>query len=701
MTAGNFIFIAVFLASISLFLFNSRKILEILKLGKPEPGNRLDNTAERLKNMLSVAIAQQKILRDPLAGFLHLLIFWGFMVLTIGTIEAILEGFYSRFSYRLILGNNLFYVLTLLQEGFGACVLTAAVLLLVRRYVSPPKRFSGVEMKPDSRMDATIVLLMIITLMVSMFLANSFAPTEEKRITRDISGRTVSQQLAKVIEPKMSPGTTHILFEASWWVHIFTVFGFLNYLPFSKHLHVLTSVPNVFFTSLKSRGALKKMDFEAMEAEEEPVFGASDIEHFTWKQLFDSLTCTECGRCTSVCPANLTGKPLSPRKIMMDIRDRLMEKGEVLIELKKAGTNGAAAENGNGDSKNGHSAKDILAEKLISEKFITPEELWSCTTCQACMQECPVNIEHVPTILDMRRNLVMNEADFPGELQTLFTNLENKYSPWAFSHAARADWSEGMNIKTMAQAQNEDIEVLFWIGCAGSYDDRYRKVVQSVARLLQKANIKFAILGKEEKCTGDPARRAGNEYLAQSLIQENVETMNGYGVKKVLTSCPHCFNTIKNEYPDFGGNYEVMHHSQYLSELVKAGRITLTQKIEATAVYHDSCYLGRSNDVYEAPRQTLVQIGGMKLVEMDRSRDKGMCCGAGGARMFMEENIGTRVNVERAKQALETKPDVVASACPFCMTMLTDGVKAHENTQVKVFDIAELLDQAAGGEKRV
>ncbi|HNC46875.1 MAG TPA: (Fe-S)-binding protein, partial [Acidobacteriota bacterium] len=309
--------------------------------------------------------------------------------------------------------------------------------------------------------------------------------------------------------------------------------------------------------------------------------------------------------------------------------------------------------------------------------------------------------EHVPTILDMRRNLVMNEADFPGELQTLFTNLENKYSPWAFSHAARADWSEGMNIKTMAQAQNEDIEVLFWIGCAGSYDDRYRKVVQSVARLLQKANIKFAILGKEEKCTGDPARRAGNEYLAQSLIQENVETMNGYGVKKVLTSCPHCFNTIKNEYPDFGGNYEVMHHSQYLSELVKSGRITLTQKIEATAVYHDSCYLGRSNDVYEAPRQTLVQIGGMKLVEMDRSRDKGMCCGAGGARMFMEENVGTRVNVERAKQALETNPNVVASACPFCMTMLTDGVKAHENTQVKVFDIAELLDQAAGGEKRV
>ncbi|MBX7220805.1 MAG: (Fe-S)-binding protein [Blastocatellia bacterium] len=688
----NIVFIVVCLASFGAFAVSARKLLDFLKLGKPE--NRLDNLGARIKNMLIVALAQKKILRDPGAGFLHLFVFWGFMVLTVGTVEVILEGFYTPFTevaveHVPLAKSTIYPLLTIMQEFFGILVLLAAVILIFRRYVNPPKRFSGAEMKPDSRMDATVILSLIITLMVTMFIANGLHPTT---IATEVAMRPVAGQVLKLFGGNPATKTNTIIFEAAWWVHIAVVFGFLNYLPYSKHLHVLTSVPNVLFSSLGSSGHLTKMNLEDENAE---FFGVSDIDHLTWKQLFDGLTCTECGRCTSVCPANNTGKPLSPRKIMMDIRDRLWDKGPVLVA--QGGKNDAGAE-GSQDEK----TKEILAERLISEKFITPEELWSCTTCQACVHECPVNIEHVPTIVDMRRYLVLTEADFPGELQTLFTNLENKYSPWAFSHSARADWSEGMNIKTMsmAQAQGEDIEVLFWVGCAGSYDDRYRKVVQSVARLLQKANIKFAILGKEEKCTGDPARRAGNEYLAQSLITENVETMNGYGVKKVLTSCPHCFNTIKNEYPEFGGNYEVMHHSQYLSQLVAEKRITLTQKIEATAVYHDSCYLGRSNNVYDAPRQTLVQIGGMKLKEMERSRDKGMCCGAGGARMFMEENIGTRVNVERARQALETKPDVVASACPFCMTMMNDGVKAHEST-VKVFDIAELLDQAAGGEKRI
>ncbi len=674
----NILFIPFFLAATGFFFYNLWKLLGYVRVGKSE--NRLDNLGQRISDLLAIGLAQTKIMRDWWAGALHVAVFWGFMILTVGTFEVILEGFYEHASLAFI-GSGPYFVLTLMQDVFGTLVLVASAIFLFRRYVTKPSRFGGAEMKPDSRMDATYILLMIIGLMATMFVANGLHPITP---ATQIAYRPVSNLVLSAAGGV--PNT--IVFETAWWLHVVILFGFLNYLPFSKHFHVIASLPNVFLASHESSGVLKKMDLEAEDIE---TFGASDIEHFTWKQLFDSLTCTECGRCTSVCPANNTGKPLSPRKIMMDIRDRLLDKGPILA------MNGTPA---NGQAE---SVKDILAEKLISEKYITPEELWSCTTCQACMQECPVSIEHVPTIVDMRRNLVLQEADFPGELQTLYTNLENKYSPWNFPHAARAEWSDGMEIKTMSmiQAQNEKVEVLFWVGCAGSFDDRYRKVVQSVARLLKKANISFAILGKEEKCTGDPARRTGNEYLAQQLIQENVETINGYKdhFTTVLTSCPHCFNAIKNEWKDFGGSYDVMHHSQYLSQLVEKGKITPTQKIEATAVYHDSCYLGRSNDVYEAPRRSLTVIPGINLVEMERSRDKGMCCGAGGGRMWMEETIGTRVNVERAKQALDTKPDIVAAACPFCMTMMVDGVKAHDDEKTKVMDIAELLDQATGGGK--
>lgn len=687
----NFIFIAFFLASVGYFVWNSLRLIEYLKLGKDE--NRFDNLGRRIKDLLAIGFAQTKIMRDWWAGALHVAVFWGFCILTLASTEVVLEGFHEKASLAFLPGYG---ILTATQDVFGVLVLVASLVFVFRRYVTQPKRFTGTEMKPTSRRDATFILCMIIVLMVTMFLANGnhpFVSSDGKQLAFRVAGYRPFSDIAGYF---IGNSTNHLVFEVAWWIHVVTLFVFLNYLPFSKHLHVLASLPNVFLASHKSSGVIPKMDLEAEDIE---TFGASDVEHFTWKQLFDSYTCTECGRCTSVCPANNTGKALSPRKIMMDIRHRLSEKGEVLVGKLGTFTGGL---NGEADAAP-ENVKDLLAQKLISEQFITPEELWACTTCQACMQECPVSIEHVPTIVDMRRNLVLQEADFPQELNTLFTNMENKYSPWSFSHDGRAEWSEGMDIPLMSmiEADEKSVEVLFWVGCAGSYDDRYRKVVQSVARLLKKAGITFAILGKEEKCTGDPARRAGNEYLAQMLIQENVEVLNAYKprFKTVLTSCPHCFNAIKNEWSEFGGTFDVMHHSQYLSKLVADGRITPTQKIEATAVYHDSCYLGRSNDVYEEPRQVLVQIGA-KLKEMDRSRDKGMCCGAGGAQMWMEETVGTRVNVERARQALETKPDIVAAACPFCMTMMTDGVKAHENETVKVFDIAELLDQATGGEKR-
>jgi Fe-S oxidoreductase len=469
-----------------------------------------------------------------------------------------------------------------------------------------------------------------------------------------------------------SIATNGILFEVYWWIHIVLVLGFLNYLPYSKHAHILTSVPNVFLTSLESKGALKPIDFEAEGVER---FGAVDVEDLTWKQILDGFTCTECGRCSASCPANITGKLLSPKKIMMDIRHRAVEHGGILA----AKNSGASAE-----------GMKSPAENTLLHHYITAEELFACTTCGACVQECPVNNEHVPAIVELRRSLVLMESSFPPEVQTVFKNLETNFSPWAFPASSRADWAEGMNIPVMAQSPQVDI--LFWVGCAGAFDARYTKVTQAFAKLMQRAGVTFAILGTEEKCTGDSARRIGNEYLAQTLMKENIATLNNYQIKKIVTTCPHCFNTLKNEYPQFGGTYEVIHHTDFLVKLINEGRLKVTNEEAAAVTFHDSCYLGRYNDLYEQPREILDAIPGMNIKEMKRSRSKGLCCGAGGGRMWMEEHEGKRVNVERTEEALALHPDIISTACPFCLTMIEDGVKEKGATEsVQVRDVAELL----------
>ena len=614
-----------------------------------------------LKNVLKIAFGQSKLLREPIAGIEHFLIFWGFMLFLFAVIEAIIQGFYSPFTLSFL--GPFFSAITLVQDFFGIFVLAAILVAFVRRFIIKVPRL---QVDKSASLDATIILLLIALVVVSMFGQNMASIAASGFTVHNYEVRPISEALAPLFfsNPSASASTTYEVF---WWMHIIVIFGFMNILPYSKHLHVFSSIPNTFFANLDpERNTIKPLDLEDEETE---TYGAADIEDLSWKQLLDGYSCTECGRCTSVCPANNVGKSLSPREILVNIRQRTKDKAPLLVQGKTEGEQ---------------------FEKNLVHDYIPDLELWQCTTCMACVQECPVMIEHLDSIVDMSRNLVLTESQFPSGLNNVFKSLETNFSPWAFNPADRAEWAEGLSIKTMAEDSN--CEILFWVGCAGSFDDRYKKVSQSFAKLMQKANIDFRILGTEEKCNGDTARRLGNEYLAQMLMQENVETLNNYKVKKIVTACPHCFHSLKNEYKQFGGNFEVLHHSELIDKMICEKKIVLNGNENKNVVYHDSCYLGRYNQVYQQPRNSLNKISGVNLVEMERNKDKGFCCGAGGGRMFLEDEEGGKINNERTREALETNPDTIASACPFCMTMLTDGVKHFEKSEeVEVKDIAEII----------
>jgi Fe-S oxidoreductase len=656
------LFLAILVVAFGFFATSVRRIIRTLRLGKPE--NRFDRPGDRIRNVLRIAFGQSKLLREPLAGWMHFFIFWGFVILLSAVLEAIAEGLVPGATLSRL--GPLFPVIAFLQETVGILVILSVAAGLARWYVVPPKRYFGPEVTGHVRADATFILCLIATVIVSMFGTNA---TRMALDGTTVSARFVSVQFAGLFRQE----SASTWFEVFWWVHILAVLGFLNYLPFSKHLHVLTSIPNVYFSSLRPKGALAKLNLEDENAEK---FGVDDVREFTWKQLLDGLTCTDCGRCTSVCPANLTGKPLSPRKIIMNLRERTSELASVLL------------------ASGSEPDKTVLEHKLV-DNFIKEEELWACTTCRACMEECPVTIEHVPAIVDMRRYLVLSESRFPEELTVTFKNLETSGNPWGFSAESRADWAEGLGVRTMAEVEGK-VDVLFWVGCAGAYDARYQKVSRAMVHLMQSAGVDFAILGTEETCNGDPARRAGNEYLAQMMTAGNVETLNRYKFNRIVATCPHCFNTLKHEYPDMGTSFEVLHHTDFLADLVAKGRLKRHSGAQGRVTFHDSCYLGRYNGVYSAPR-SLLQQSGFDLVEMSRVKDRGFCCGAGGARMFMEEKIGKRVNVERTEEALSTGAPMIATACPFCMTMMTDGLKAkNAEEKAQIRDIAEVLAEAIG-----
>lgn len=660
----NLVFILIFLAAISFLYFNLIRIFQIIKLGKKEKRN--STMMQDIIRMLKIAIGQTKIFRDDNAGWLHAAIFWGFLVFLFSAAESVLQGFYSSFTWNFL--GYFYSVLSLLTDLTAIFIAAAVAYAFYRRFVIKVPRLQG---DISEKIDAVIVLGFILVITTSLLIQNAshivFVGNEEYAI------KPISNLIAGYIPFNLA--TT--IYDYAWWVHVLGILVFMNYLPFSKHFHVYTSIPSVYSGSDNIPNKLSKIDFEDESNEK---YGATEFTDLSWRSIMDGYSCTHCGRCTSVCPANITGKVLDPREVIIQTRKRADELGRILI--RQAGNDPLL------DPVQLNKDEELIESKKFIGEYENPEALWQCTTCGACMMECPITIEHVPAIIEMRRGLVMMESEFPSLLQTTFANLENSGNPWGFSATDRVNWAEGLDVKTVAEAG--EFEYLFWVGCAGSYDEKGIKVSKTLTHLLKESGVSFAILGNEEQCNGDPARRAGNEYLADMLIKMNVETLTNYQIKKVITTCPHCFNTLKNEYPDFGLKMEVIHHTDFLNQLINEGKLKLLNNDKDKITYHDSCYLGRFNQIYESPRSIIKSISNGNFTEVIRSKDRGLCCGAGGAQMFMEETQGKRVNIERTEELLANGADKIALNCPFCSIMINDGVKAKESN-TKVLDIAEIV----------
>jgi len=634
--------------------------------------------AKRRAADFRAGVYMRTLLRDSAAGLMHSMIYFGFLVLM--GVTTVLEIDHQMPESLKFLHGTTYKAYAFVGDLAGTVFTLGVIWAIVRRYIQRPYRI-----RIKTKAEHGVILGTFLAIGITGFVAEGFRISVEGMPDYE-KFSFVGYPLATLFDG-MSASAVSTWHQWSWIAHVVSFVVFLAILPVTMLRHVFTSPLNMYLRDKdRPKGAMKPMP-NLMETELES-FGASVVEDFTWKQLLDTDACTMCGRCTSVCPAHATGKPLDPREIVLKTGEVMAATGSPQVS-PPIGVDGEIK---------------IGANSLFER--ITAEEIWSCTSCKACDEICPVNIEILDKILDMRRNLSLMESNFPAELGNAYRAMENQGNPWAMNQGERGDWANDIDgVEIVDPGSPLTAEYLYWVGCAGSFDDKNKKVTQSMAKLLRRAGIDVAILGPSEMCTGDSARRSGNEYLFQMLAMPNIEMLDGMGVKKIITQCPHCFNTLQNEYPQLGGNYEVVHHTQLLEELIADGRLDVSQAtLEERITYHDSCYLGRHNDVYMAPRKVVGAIKGIEIVEMPRNGTKGMCCGAGGARMWMEESIGTKVNDERAREALSTGATRIATACPFCYIMLDDGAKAAgaDEDQVKVADLAiHLLDAIEAGESKM
>ena len=595
---------------------------------------------------------QRYFLKESYPGIMHLLMLVGFCIPL-----AVIIVTQWPFTLPLTFGT----VFAFLLDIIGLTALVGCCLAIVRRYIIKPSRL-------DNTRDDALALVLVTSIFFLGFVIEGFriAITQPPNAFWNPVGLFAARVLSGL---GLTGGEGSVfLHHLIWRIHFFLVLAFVAYLPYSKLFHSVSATLNTILRSTGPKAVLAPItDFETRE-----TYGVTNIAEFTWKQLLDLDACTRCGRCQDQCPAYLTEKPLTPKKLIQDLKNHLQKERPVLL--------------GNGKDKEAQALTPIMGNA------ITDDELWSCTSCMSCMEQCPVFIEQVPKVVDLRRYLVMMESSFPPEVAGVFKNMEVNSNPWGIGLAKRGDWAKALGVKILSESEDKDIDVLYYVGCSGSFDDRNKKVAASFIQIMQAAGVRFGILGAEEKCCGDSARRMGNEYLFQQLAQENIAAMQQYGVKTVVTTCPHGYNIIKNEYPQLGGVFQVYHHTEFIARLVAEGRLKLTNAVNHKLTFHDSCYLGRYNSIYDQPRKVVGTIPGITLQEMERNRERSFCCGAGGGRMWMEEHLGTRINHSRFEDAVKTKADMIGTACPFCLTMLEDATKDKEMEEsIRVRDVAELV----------
>jgi len=653
--------------------------------GSSDPRPRLDQLPRRLASVLIYFFGQRKVAEEGpqhMTSKHHLFIFWGFLVITVGTGELLVSGLIPSFNFGVILPEPAHIGLRTVIDLFNAVVLAMIGWALFRRIVIRPRLI-------PMNLDAGVILGAIGALMVTHFLFHGFSGAAALAAGHEVEpGAPVSGMVARWLSP-LDAGAAATGAAAAFWLHTGVLLTFLNYLPYSKHIHLLGALPNIFLRNLSAR----KLDMPKLDLEDENQWGVGRFEQLSWKSLVDTYACTECARCSNYCPAYNTGKNLSPMQLIHDIRYEMTDRDALAAERESL--------QARRDAVAGHDREEI-EQRLVDLEArieamppmvggrIADETLWACTTCGACQEVCPVFIEHPLKIIQMRQNLVLAQERVPAELGRAFRNIERQSNPWGISNEKRMDWADGLEVPTIET--NPAPEYILWVGCAGAFDSRIIKQTRAMVKLLEAAGVNYAVLGHMEACTGDPARRAGNEMLFQMQAEANIETLNGTGVTKVVTSCPHCLHTLRQDYPQFGGNYDVVHHTQLLARLVAEGKLVPEKRVATRVTYHDSCYLGRWNGEFEAPRAILAGMDLPRgLAEPARNKKHGFCCGAGGARMFMEEEP-PRVNENRTDELLATGADAIAVACPFCNIMITDGVKARDaDERVTVRDVSELL----------